>query len=486
MRPSRLILISFLLQALLIPLFACAGLSAKTRDRAKLPVIPFGQGGQLKMIYDRRQRPQALYMNDKVYMVYNGGASPSAKANGKTYPFVISFDPETEALSAPIQLGIKGSRDQHYCPIIWADRNGIIHILYGCHKTPGTHLLSKKAGRIGPSVDDWTEGSQIRESLSYPTVYNVYDNQQLVYLRTGEHRSSWTYLMSADQGKTWSGPEHDVTDLNRGGETRTVDHPIHLDEMSSYHTCLPSKDGRFLHVAFCYYDDNKANLPEKFYNPRYDSKRNFGFKFNLYYVRINLQTHAVTNFAGDAVQTPINLDTADAQCRIWDTAWRGAGVPPDIIIDENGNPAFLHVLSGETPDAFDYYYVRYDRDKWQQTAICPSNDDWNSCYLKQDRDGSLHAFLIVGKGIYKRGGGKMDSRGGGNIEEWVSKDDGLTWSRARDLTPRAPEYAGWKFNNIQPVKKADGTVVQGMLLFYGWKDSDAPKGKAFLITDIGV
>ena len=77
----------------------------------------------------------------------------------------------------------------------------------------------------------------------------------------------------------------------------------------------------------------------------------------------------------------------------------------------------------------------------------------------------------------------MDSKGGGDIEEWISTDSGFTWKRVRDLTPRAPEYAGWKFNNIQPIKDPKGNVRDGMLLFYGWKDSELCKAKGFLIID---
>ena len=480
----KFILRGLLLQFLLISPFACGGYAMEPQKETDFSVVPFGSGGQLKMIYDRRQRPQAVFINNKVYIVYNGGAPMNAEGREKTYPFVISYDPETELLSPPIQLGTKGSRDQHYCPIIWADNNDFLHILSGCHRTPGTHLISKKAADIGNSVEDWSTASQIRNSLSYPTVYNIYDNKKVVYFRTGEHRSSWSYLISDDEGKTWLGPEEDVTDLNLGGEKAIVDDPKDLNELSSYHTCFPGKDGKFLHVVFCSYDDNKKNVPEKFYNPRYKTKKNLGLKYNLYHVKINLQTHEVVNLDGETVKTPIDFDSANAKCKIWDTDWRGAGIPPDIMIDENDNPAFLHVLSEDTPEKYNYYYVRYVNNEWKQTVIAPSNDDWNSCYLRQDESGVLHVYLIAGDHKFVKGKrGKMDSRGGGDIEEWVSTDKGNTWKRMRDLTPNAPEYAGWKYNNIQPIKDPKGNVKDGMLLFYGWKDSELSKAKGFLIIE---
>ncbi|MBT3604490.1 MAG: hypothetical protein HN521_15650 [Candidatus Latescibacteria bacterium] len=481
---QRMMLSGVLLPCFLVSLFAYGGHAMDTEKKTDFTVVPFGSGGQLKMIYDRRQRPQAIYMNGKVYIGYNGGAPLDATEREKTYPFVIAFDPDTKSVSSPIQLDTKGSRDQHYCPVVWADNNDFLHILFGCHRTPGTHLVSDKMASIGNSVEDWSAGPEIRNSLSYPTVYHISDNRQVIYFRTGEHRSSWSYLISDDEGKTWSGPENDVTDLNMGGETAQVDDPIDLNEWSSYHTCLPSKDGKFLHVVFCSYDDNKKNVPEKFYNPRYETKKNLGLKYNLYYVKINLQTHEVKNFDGETVKAPIDIDNANAKCMIWDTEWRGAGVPPDIAIDGNDNPVFLHVLSEDTPETYNYYYVRYVNNEWKQTVIAPATDDWNSCYLRRDDGGALYAYLIVGDHKFIKGKlGKMDSRGGGDIEEWVSTDNGNRWEKVRDLIPSAPEYDGWKFNNIQPIKDEKGNIKEGMFLFYGWKDSELSKAKGFLIVE---
>jgi hypothetical protein len=477
----KYLLIALIMQFLVIlPVMSGDGGSEEEKKNG-ITVIPFGSGGQVKMIYDRRQRPQAVFINDKVEIVYNGGASQAAENKNRTYPFAITFDPKTALFSSPVQLGDKGSGDHHHCPIIWADNNDYLHVLSGNHSTAGTHLISKQKADIGNSAEDWSIAPQVRHSLSYPTVYNIYDNKKLIYFRTGEHRSAWTYLISSDEGRTWVGPKNNVVDLNTGGETQTENNKPGIEEWSSYQTCLPSDDGKFLHVVFAYYDDNKRKVPEKFYNPRYQTKKNLNIKYNLYYVKINLQTHETQNFAGETVKNPIDMDKANAKCKIWDTDWRGAGVPPDIIIDENDNPAFLHVLSEDTPEEFNYHYVRYVDNEWKQTAIAPSNHKWNSNYLKLDGKGVLHAYLIVGKRRNNPKEGNMDRYGGGSIEEWCSYDKGNTWLRIRDLTPKDAEFACWKYNNIQPIKDSKGNAKEGMLLFYGWKDPEACTAKAFLL-----
>ena len=72
---------------------------------------------------------------------------------------------------------------------------------------------------------------------------------------------------------------------------------------------------------------------------------------------------------------------------------------------------------------------------------------------------------------------------GGRIEHWVSKDQGNSWSLRRDITPDAAQYPGWAFNNVQPVVRPDGSIVDDMLIFYGWLDATNPDGVAFLLDE---
>jgi len=440
-------------------------------QKASQVTIAFGEGGQIKMLYDRRQRPQSVYLNDKVHIVFNAGGQIGARPKAPTKPMVVTYCPFTREFSEIVTLG-PASRDHHYGPVVWADEDGYLHVLFGCHKTPGPHVISKRPGSIGTNLDSWDTGTQIAPRISYPTLFRIHDNQELIYYRTDGHTSSWTYRITDDNGETWTGPARDVTDMDIKGRT----------EWSSYHSVLPSRDGKSLHVAFITYDDNKSDDPKRFYNPRYDRPVENEWKYNLYYVKIDLQTHDVTNFDGESMNTPIDIDQADAKCRIWDTKWRGAGVPPTIALDENGDPAFLHVLSEETLEDHQYYYVKRADGEWKQTPITHSSHQWNGCHLARDEDGTLHAYLIVGDG-YLDTSGYMDGYGGGNVEEWVSADKGNTWKKRRDLTPEESRYPGWKYNNIQPVTRPDGSVVDGMLLFYGWKDKDVPQAKAFLLHE---
>jgi len=444
--------------------------AAKAKQAADL--LPFGHNGKFKMLYDSRQRPQSVFLKGRLYLVYNGDAKPTKDDKGKAYPMLITYDPNERIFSAPVRLSDKSETDHHFSPIIWADEDDFLHVLFGCHRTPGTYLVSKQpAGKEAKAIN-WKEMPSIAPKLSYPTVYRIHGDKEVIYYRTDGHTSSWTYKISADNGKTWSGPERDVTDLDAKGRL----------DWSSYQVKIPSKDGKRLHVVFTDYDDNKNSpSPQRFFNPRYDRLVDNEWKYNLSYLSIDLRTHAVYNADGASIDTPVDLDYSKANCLIWDTKWRGAGIPPVICLDDKDEPSFLHVLSGENIRSHNYYYVHRKKGQWKQTLICPSNHQWNSGYLSRDAKGILHAYLVVGDGYLE--GGYMDRHGGGRIEEWISTDKGDSWKKLRDVTPNQKPYQGWRFNNVQPVVRPDGTVVEKMLLFYGWKNGDLPEATAFLLHE---
>jgi hypothetical protein len=476
------------LSVFIMLLFVAHTLKAQTVSNTDYQLIPFGEGGTKKMTYDRRQRPQALLMGDEIHLVYNGGATAEAKKLTPTLPFATTYNLKAGTFSKLVQLPGKPSKDHHYGPIIWADNNDFLHVLSGCHLTPGTHVISKKPASIGVSSGDWEIAPQIAPSMSYPSISQIINKQRLIYYRTRGHRSEWTYTITSDEGNTWRTPDNPVVDLNNMDDLSNKAHKD-MDEASSYHTYLPSKDGKSIHIAFMYYDDDKGHIPEKSYNPLY--KRNVGtLKTNLYYVKVDLETDKVSNFEGEEMKTPILLKEANAKCKIWDTNWRGAGIPPDIIIDKNDNPAFLHVLTEEIFEKLNYYYVRRVGDVWKQTIIAPACHIWNSSHFTIDDKGVLHAYLLMDDGYFESSGkGVMNSHGGGTrIEEWISTDDGNTW-RMNDTIFRAEgEYEGWRFNNVQPIKTKDGTIKEGIWLFFGWneKDGEAPQAKAFLLISYMV
>ncbi|NQV32134.1 MAG: hypothetical protein HQ515_05530, partial [Phycisphaeraceae bacterium] len=159
----------------------------------------FGQGGQIKMLYDSRQRPQSVYLNGTLYIVFNGGGMPGDKPKAKTKSMVLTYDPLSRKFSDIVTIG-KASSDHHDGPVIWADTEERLHVFYDWHHSLGTHLISNEPRRIGTSLDEWSAASVPAPKMSYQWTSRIYDNKQLVFYRTDGHYSSWTYRITSDNG----------------------------------------------------------------------------------------------------------------------------------------------------------------------------------------------------------------------------------------------------------------------------------------------
>ncbi|MGW8181806.1 MAG: BNR-4 repeat-containing protein, partial [bacterium] len=273
------------------------------------------------MLYDNRMYPQALEHNGHVYIVWRGTEG---------LPHIVSYHLALSSLSEPFMLldGLdieidaqKYARDHHYAPVIWIDRQGRIHTLFGCHgNSGGIHLVSTQQDKI----DQWEVGSEIYGSISYPQVHQIFENRTLVYFRDRGHLGSWTYRISPDDGISWEEGSLPVVDLNRTPHTGFL-----ASHAGSYHTTRVSHDGRTLHVAFIW------KVEEPMPNDRYQEfLGDHTQRYNLYYLSVDLPSGKTYNRDGKKLNRPVDKLTADRDCLVWNTQERVAAVPPSIFLDE--------------------------------------------------------------------------------------------------------------------------------------------------------
>ncbi|MDF1819921.1 MAG: hypothetical protein P1U54_14905 [Immundisolibacteraceae bacterium] len=85
--------------------FAAVFESARADSVGRSEPMVFGKGGQKKMLYDRRQRPQAVYLDGKVHLVFNGGGKGGEEPSFRTAPMATTYDPETRSFSETVTLG---------------------------------------------------------------------------------------------------------------------------------------------------------------------------------------------------------------------------------------------------------------------------------------------------------------------------------------------------------------------------------------------
>lgn len=418
--------------------------------------VPFAENGGLKMFYDNRQYPLAVAAGGKTHIVWRGDEG---------FPYCISYDMDTREFSEPISL-IQGyedeidakhyKRDHHFAPVIWSDPEGYLHALFGCHRTTGIHLVSKRPG----DSTEWRRGIDFSESISYPKIHRIYDDKTLVYTRYSGHLGFWQYHISSDGGNRWQGGGHPV--VNLGADPQDGDHAAYS---GSYNTTAVSADGKCLHVAFIW------KVEDPLFNTRYDEfLGDHTQRYNLYYLYVDLPTGKGYNIDGEEIKLPVRKKIADEQCLVWDTDQRPAAVGPSICLDENDSPHFLLPVSEETPLDSAFYFLKRRAGEWEKTRITKTLHPFNASCLQIDGQGVFHAYMITGSGesIVEE---DMDEYGWGQrVEKWISSDGGKDWIQAQDLTPRP----GMRYQNIQFVSDGLTSEFDDLFLFYGWKDANSP------------
>ena len=449
--------------------------------------VSFATDGHLKMLYDNRMHPAAIEYEGKIYIAWRG-------VNG--WPQMRTYDLESRMFSERVNIldGLedvfdldKYTRDQHYNPVIWMSIDGHFQLIAGCHgNRPGNYndCDKMKTKVTGDIYGGWEKvESTINISVNYPKVYRIYGDQTLMHFRNTGHLGSWTYRLSPDGEQGWHGPEQDVVDMSLAADPAVSCLDFHA---GSYHGIRISKDGKTLHDAFIgtqqdfRHTDCEAPA-NKHYGELGDDRR-----YNLYYVKVDLRTGQVYNYAGKELTAPVSRGVANTDALIYDTDERIFAVVPSIHLDENDQPYFLGEVSDETPFRGWFTFVYYEDGEWKKTKVARTSHYFNAAMLDRNRDGDFRALLIVGDGEAKKDNRHEDIRNlnrygwGDRVEEWISKDGGATWKLSRDITP----VEGYRYQNIKRVSTGIGESSNEIFLFYGWQPDAKPgEAVAFLWDD---
>ncbi|MFC1712259.1 BNR-4 repeat-containing protein [Candidatus Poribacteria bacterium] len=400
---------------------------------------PFAHYGCEKMIYDVRMGPMAVHSRKVIYIVYQ------ANPNGhEAHPHIITYDLQNRKWSEPVQIGTVKRYDHHFAPIVWIDHEEHIHVLFNCHgaQHSALHMVSASPG----SIAEWRQAPMIAPSITYPRVVRVCDDRILIFYRALGHMGYWSYQISDDGGYTWTPHSVPVIDFDQNPR-------VDSDTWAgTYHSVCPSKDGRSLHIAFVYWDERKGR--NALYKRRFTSIN----RHHLYYLRLDIPSGCLYTFEGNRIETPVTREHAE-RCKIWDTGLRLTNMP-SIFLDNNDQPSFLVPVSEEAPWKCRFYFVTHDYGYWMRYPIVETNHTWSGSHLTMDKDSALHAYLTVGNVD-----GETFSYGGGDIEEWVSGDSGVSWTLSQRIVPE-PDLL---YNNPRPVENIDGSTMDDFLLLYGWE-----------------
>lgn len=151
---------------------------------------------------------------------------------------------------------------------------------------------------------------------------------------------------------------------------------------------------------------------------------------DLFYLQTEDLGRTWRNAAGQPVEVPLSGPKNPALVRDYAAEKRNVYIH-DLDLDRAGRPVILYVTSaghqpGPSGDPRWWTVANWTGSEWRFSDVAPANHNYStgSLYLSDDQ---WRIFGPTEKGPQPLGGG-------GEVAVWVSRDQGQTWSKERDVT----------------------------------------------------
>ena len=347
--------------------------------------------------YTMKHIPMAVYAPavNKTFFVYGG-----TPRDGELYLqcMIGCYDHATGLLQKPrvvYDKGQNGVLDPHDDPTIRLDRDGYIWVFVAGRSTRrhGVRLRSTRPYDI-------TSFEYVNESfMAYPQVF--YDNEKgffLFFTRYDGIRQLF-FQTSAD-GVNWS----DYTQFASIKEG---------NEKKSGHYQISNQWGTKICTAF-----------NRHINGNVDTRT------NLYFLQSEDWGKTWTTVDGRPVSLPVRERYNDALLRDYQSEGRNCYIK-DVNFDAEGNPVILYLtadnhIAGPEGGVRQWHTLHWTGKEWVESQFTTSTHDYDSGSLWTD--GKYWTVIIPSDP------GPQYWGTGGEIVRWISRDQGKTWKRDRNLT----------------------------------------------------
>ncbi len=363
--------------------------------------------------------PVAVYVEQekKTFFVYGGTTEASER-----HLLIMAgcYDHRTHRVLKPVIVYDKGGVDDpHDNASLAVDDNGFIWVFISGRGRSRPGFIFRSAEPY--SIDKF---NPIKEGeMTYPQPWWI-SGKGFIYLFTKYTAGRELYYSVSIDGKVWT---DDQKLAGFGG-----------------HYQVSNNQGTRIVTAFNYH-------PEGIVDKR----------TNIYFAQTDDMGKTWCSIRGCTLELPLDDPHNEALVRDYEAAGRLVYIN-DINFDRSGNPVILVIVSrnfmpGPSGDPREWFIVRWKEGSWCFSKVCESthNYDMGSLYIERKM------WRIIGPtqpGPQKYGTG-------GEVASWVSRDEGKTWEKMRNLTEKS-------LRNNSYVRRP----VNAHKDFYAfWADGDADK-----------
>lgn len=363
--------------------------------------------------------PVAIYSPEakKTFFIYGG----TTAANEKHLLIMVSYyDHVTHTVPMPVIVCDKeGVDDPHDNGVLSIDSQGYIWVFV-------SGRMQRRPGFIYKSTKPYSIGNfeKIREAeMTYPQPWWI-DGKGFLYLFTKYTNGRELYWSTSPDGKTWA-PDQKLAGL--GG-----------------HYQVTNIRGEKLVSVFNYHPGGNVDK-----------------RTNIYAVQTTDMGKTWSTIDGKALKPPLSDIHNEALIRDYEAEHKLVYIN-DLNFDPEGNPVILAIISndfrpGPGGDPREWMIIHWKNNRWNFHKVCESthNYDMGSLYIEKN------IWRIIGP----TEPGPQHYGTGGEIAMWISKNEGITWEKIRNVTSESVRNNSYVRRPLNAHKD-----------FYAyWADGDADK-----------
>jgi hypothetical protein len=348
--------------------------------------------------YPQQHAPIAIYAPavERTFFVF-GGTTDEENRDGRSLLHMVAwYDHATGTVPRPVILLDKETSDAHDNPVLSIDAQGHLWVFSNAHGTsrPAYIHRSTRPYEIG-------EFDRIDETnFSYCQPWHLGDAGFLVLHTRYDAGHRRLFLMTSPDGRQWSTPES-----------------LAYFGVGHYQVSWPR--GASLGTAFNYHP------PDGGLNAR----------TNLYYLETADHGRTWQTAAGQSLTLPLSEVDNPALVHNFEAEGRLVYMK-DLQYDAEGRPVILFVTSanyraGPLGDPRFFQTARFDGRAWELSTLAPTDHNYDHGSLYIDDDGTWRVIAPT------RATAEPYNTGG-EIDVWVSRNQGRDWTLQRQLTRNSP------------------------------------------------
>lgn len=351
--------------------------------------------------YPQQHAPISIYAKQahRTFFVLGGSNGNVSESKDELVHLVGFFDHATRRVSRPVRLLNKRTEDAHDNPVLSLDADGFLYVFSSAHGTSRPSYVWRS--RRPYDIAEW---DLLRTTnFSYPQPWFLPNAKQFLFLHTiYSNNQRGLHFSTSTGGRDWSDPVN----------------LAHI-EMGDYQVSW--LDPRLDRVATVFDMHPSAGRAGKGLN----------YRTNIYYLETRDAGRTWTDVSGQPVTLP--LRDAKNPALILDYLSKDLNVYlKDLSFLTDGKPVILYLASkgyqpGPASGPFEWHTARWTGSAWDVRPFTTSdhNYDHGSLYIEQDR---------LWRVIAPTAPGPQPFATGGEMQLWLSRDQGRTWTREKRLT----------------------------------------------------